>query len=91
MRNLKGKDRQARFVCCIAFALPDGNYKTFTGYVRGIIGKKKKGLRGFGYDPVFYPVGHNRTFAEMTDSEKDALSHRGKALEKLNKYIKKVF
>jgi len=89
MRPLsRGTDRAARFVCCIAFATPEGEYKTFTGYVRGIIGKKRKGFNGFGYDPVFYPEGHDRTFAEMTDLEKDRLSHRGRALRKFYRYLK---
>jgi XTP/dITP diphosphohydrolase len=89
MRPLKdNKRRQARFVCCIAFATPEGKYKTFTGYIKGIIGKGQKGFNGFGYDPVFYPEGHNKTFAEMTDQEKDQLSHRGRAMKKLYKYLK---
>jgi XTP/dITP diphosphohydrolase len=71
-------------------ALPDGHYKTFTGYAKGAIGEKQRGGSGFGYDPVFYPVGHDRTFAEMSASEKDALSHRGKAMEKLYEYLKKL-
>lgn len=82
-------DRQARFVCCIAFATPEGKCKTFTGYVRGLIGKKQKGYNGFGYDPVFYPEGHDKTFAEMTDKEKDYLSHRGRAMKKICGYLKK--
>ena len=89
MRPLSRRtDRAARFVCCIAFATPEGEYKTFTGYVRGIIGKKRKGFNGFGYDPVFYPEGHDRTFAEMTDLEKDRLSHRGRAMRKFYRYLK---
>ncbi len=88
MREMEGEDRRARFVCCIAFALPDGKYKTFTGYAEGKIAKKPKGFNGFGYDPVFYPSGRRRTFAEMSDSEKDAISHRGKALGKLFNYLK---
>lgn len=83
------RDREARFVCCIAFATPEGKYKTFTGYVRGIIGKKQKGFNGFGYDPVFYPEGCEKTFAEMTDQEKDRLSHRGRAMKKLYRYLKR--
>lgn len=89
MRGLKGEDRQARFVCCIALALPDGKCKTFTGYAEGRIAKKPKGFNGFGYDPVFYPSGRRRTFAEMSDAEKDAISHRGKALGRLCIYLKK--
>jgi XTP/dITP diphosphohydrolase len=89
MKGLSAEHRQARFVCCIAFALPDGNCKTFTGYARGEIAKKPRGFNGFGYDPVFYPSGHDLTFAEVSDTEKDALSHRGKALKKLYIYLKK--
>jgi len=81
-------DREARFVCCIAFATPEGKYKTFTGYVKGIIGGEQKGFNGFGYDPVFYPEGLDKTFAEMTDQEKDRLSHRGRAMKKLYRYLK---
>ncbi len=91
MTGLVGGQRQARFVCCIALALPDGKYKTFTGYAEGRIAKKPKGFNGFGYDPVFYPSGRRRTFAEMSDSEKDAISHRGKALSRLYIYLKKQF
>lgn len=89
LKKVKAEDRAARFVCCIAFALPDGQCKTFTGYVKGKIGEKPKGFNGFGYDPVFYPSGHDRTFAEMKDSEKDSMSHRGTALRKLHKYLKR--
>lgn len=83
-------ERKARFVCCIAFAFPDGRYKTFTGYAEGFIGKKRQGLNGFGYDPVFYPSGYIRTFAQMSDAEKDALSHRGKALAKMFRYLRNL-
>jgi len=90
MKGLEDRDREARFVCCMAFAGPDGSCKTFTGYISGMIGRRKKGFNGFGYDPVFYPSGHDRTFAEMSDSEKDSLSHRGKALKKLYAYLRKT-
>jgi len=90
MKDVEGEDRTARFVCCIALALPDGKYKTFTGHARGSIGGKPKGFNGFGYDPVFYPSGYQRTFAEMTDREKDSLSHRGKAMKKLYIFLKNL-
>jgi XTP/dITP diphosphohydrolase len=84
--------RRARFVCCIALALPDGSVNTFFGYAEGRIGTEPKGFYGFGYDPVFYPDGYDKTFAEMTDKEKDSLSHRGEALGKLQHYlISKIF
>jgi XTP/dITP diphosphohydrolase len=82
--------RGARFVCCIALAFPDEKIKTFYGYVEGKIGREPKGAQGFGYDPVFYPEGQSRTFAEMTDDEKDVLSHRGKALREFLSYLKKT-
>ena len=83
-------ERKARFVCCIVFALPDGKCRTFTGYVNGRIIETPKGYNGFGYDPIFCPIGHDRTFAEMADLEKDALSHRGKAMKKLYAYLKSI-
>jgi len=89
MRPLtENRDREARFVCCVAFATPEGKVRTFTGYVKGVIGRKQKGFNGFGYDPVFYPEGHEKTFAEMSDQEKDRLSHRGKAMKKFHRYLK---
>lgn len=94
LKNMMGIDdpvsRTARFVCCIALALPDGRSKTFTGHVKGTIGKRPKGYNGFGYDPVFYPQGHERTFAEMEDTEKDDMSHRGRAMKKLYAYLKEM-
>ena len=83
LRDVEEEKRYARFVCMIALAFPDGRSETFCGFAQGRIGKEPKGVSGFGYDPVFYPSGHNRTFAEMSPGEKDALSHRGKALAKL--------
>ncbi len=82
------ENRMARFVCCIVLALPDGSTRTFFGYAEGRISVAARGERGFGYDPVFLPDGHDRTFAEMTPSEKDMLSHRGKALEKLCDFLR---
>ena len=54
-----------------------------------MIGKEPEGANGFGYDPVFYPKGHGRTFAEMSDKEKDLLSHRGAALVRLYDFLKR--
>jgi len=87
MRSVSMENRGARFVCCIALAFPDGSIRTFQGYAEGTIGTEARGSRGFGYDPVFFPEGHKRTFAEMDDIEKDSLSHRGKALREVHKFL----
>lgn len=88
MKNIPDEKRGARFVCCIAIAYPNGKTKIFFGFAEGRIGIKPCGGMGFGYDPVFYPSGYNVTFAEMRPWEKDALSHRGNALEKFKEYTK---
>lgn len=91
MRSVTNKKaRKARFVCCMVFALPEGKCRTFTGYVNGMIAETPKGHNGFGYDPIFYPFGHDRTFAEMADFEKDALSHRGRAMNKFGTYLRSI-
>ncbi len=90
LKQKEGQERKARFVCCIAFALPNGTRRTFSGFVAGTIGKRRKGSNGFGYDPVFYPEGHGKTFAEMADDEKDGMSHRGRAIRKFARYIKRL-
>ena len=87
MRSLSDEERKARFVCCLALAFPDGGIEIFRGHVEGGIGREPKGSHGFGYDPLFYPKGHDRTFAEMEAREKDSLSHRGKALREFQKYL----
>jgi XTP/dITP diphosphohydrolase len=80
-------NRSARFACFIAFAFPGGETSVFHGYAEGSIGRKPRGVRGFGYDPVFYPAGFKRTFAEMSDEDKDSLSHRGRALREFQRYL----
>lgn len=87
LEGIEEGKRGARFVCCVALAFPNGRVETFHGFVEGRIGMEPKGVSGFGYDPVFYPKGHDRTFAEMDADEKDALSHRGEALRNLRAYL----
>ena len=86
MEDVPDGKRGGRFVCCIAMASREET-KTFMGYVEGTIGREPRGDNGFGYDPVFYPKGHKRTFAEMSDREKNAMSHRAMALRELQKYL----
>ena len=73
-------NRAARFVCVIALASPDGHVATVRGTCAGCITTALRGKTGFGYDPLFIPEGHTRTFAEMNAEEKNAISHRGRAL-----------
>lgn len=86
IKDIPDEGRGARFVCCIALAEHDG-VKTFMGYVNGRIGREMRGRNGFGYDPLFFPEGHDRTFAEMDDTEKNAMSHRAEALRELREYL----
>lgn len=88
MAEIPDSQREARFVCCIALAIPGEEVHTFWGFAEGSIGREPRGAAGFGYDPVFYPAGHDRTFAEMSASEKDALSHRKKALDKFAEFMR---
>lgn len=87
LRNLAGAStRRARFRTVIALIL-DGRESLFQGAVEGRIAETEAGCGGFGYDPLFVPEGCDRTFAEMTDEQKNALSHRGRAVRKLAEYL----
>lgn len=77
------EDFSARFVCVLALAQPDGSVETFEGEARGRIVWPPRGDHGFGYDPIFVPDGHERTFGEMRHEEKLPLTHRARAFEKL--------
>ena len=79
-------DFSARFVCVLCLAAPDGRTEFFEGEVRGRLVFPPRGEQGFGYDPIFAPEGHARTFAEMSAEEKQAMSHRGRAFRKLMKW-----
>lgn len=88
MKDMDNKERKARFVCCIALTTHDFITYFFEGTVNGSIIREPRGVNGFGYDPVFVPEGEHKTFAEMSDMEKDAISHRGRALFKLREFLK---
>lgn len=90
LQNLAGKpDRSAQFRTYITLIL-DGQEHQFEGVVTGHITEAWKGDKGFGYDPVFIPDGFSKTFAEMTSEEKNAISHRGKAMQKLIGFLKNL-
>ena len=76
-------DRTAHYTCAIALVYPDGKEVTAEGDLYGTIIDMRRGNGGFGYDPLFVPEGDTRTVAEMTDEEKNAISHRGRALRAL--------
>lgn len=75
--------RGAEFRCAAAVVLPDGTERVVEGSVDGMIIREARGDEGFGYDPIFVPVGTTRTFAQIPAAEKDVLSHRGRALQQL--------
>ncbi len=74
------QERTARFVCAIAVVRPDGSSFTVRGEVEGILHEEPKGENGFGYDPIFYVPEFGMTTAQMSPSQKHAISHRGRAL-----------
>lgn len=87
LKNLHGHtDRSARFRAVFTL-IQGGQIHQFEGEVGGRIIDAPRGSEGFGYDPVFVPNGHDRTFAEMTIAEKNGLSHRTRALEKMKKFL----
>ena len=84
LEKLRDKsDKSAHYTCAMAIAYPDGSLVTAEGYMYGSITDTRRGTRGFGYDPYFVPNGETRTVAEMTDEEKNAMSHRASALKLL--------
>ena len=82
------KDRKARFVCDIALANISEEPVVFEAIVNGAIAKEMHGRQGFGYDPVFVPDGYDKTYAELSEEEKNTISHRAKALMMMVKYLK---
>ncbi|MDI1290480.1 MAG: RdgB/HAM1 family non-canonical purine NTP pyrophosphatase [bacterium] len=75
--------RGGAFHCAAAIALPDGAERVVEGTIEGVIIREPRGAGGFGYDPIFVPVGGDLTLAEIPAAEKDSISHRGRALEAL--------
>lgn len=89
LKNMSGiQNRKARFRTVIALIL-DGKEYLFEGIVNGTIAEEPRGKAGFGYDPLFVPDGYSKTFAEMDSEAKNAISHRGRAVEKLAAFLLK--
>ena len=81
-------DRSARFVCVIAIAINGEVIETFEGEVKGKIITEERGEGGFGYDPLFVPAGYDCTMAQLSAEQKNAISHRGRALAEVQKCIR---
>lgn len=82
--------RGANFTCTAALALPDGRWKTCSGQIYGSLGFALAGTNGFGYDPIFVPQGAQRTLAEMTPEEKNRISHRRAAFQRIAPWVGKA-
>lgn len=90
LANLKDKkNRKAQFRTVVALNLASTTH-LFEGICEGEILSKKSGESGFGYDPIFLPMGFKKSFAEMSQSDKGAISHRGKAVKKLIEFLNKL-
>lgn len=89
LKNLKGApDRRANFTCAVALVDPSGTEHVVEGKCFGTIAAEPSGVAGFGYDPLFVPDGFTRSFAELSADEKNAISHRGRALAQVKEILK---
>jgi len=87
LKDAKDEERSARFVCAMACAFPDGRVITTEGKVEGRIAYEEQGENGFGYDPVFYLPEMGCTTAQLSQEDKNQLSHRGRALRAMHEKL----
>lgn len=87
MKGIDESKRTARFVCCMALSTPEGETLAVEDYCEGIILRQPVGEQGFGYDPLFMPQGYNQSMAQLSHQEKNLISHRGKALNRMKPII----
>ncbi len=88
LKGVPTEKRTARFKCCVCYIDKKGEKHFFEGTAEGIIGTEPHGTNGFGFDPIFHYEGDERSFAEYSPEEKNAVSHRGQAVSKFIDYIK---
>jgi len=88
LEGVEKDERTARFVCAIAAAIPGQESCVVRGTIEGYIGWEERGMNGFGYDPIFYLYENDRTTAQLSAEEKNRISHRGRALEKMKEILK---
>ena len=91
MKGVPLSERKARFVCAIVICSPDGQWERVEGECKGVIIESPRGRNGFGYDPLFLVPDLGKTFAELSQEEKNRISHRARAIEKLRPLLKKYF
>lgn len=91
IKDAKDEERSARFVCAVAAVLPDGNVIHTVQTMEGRIAYEERGKNGFGYDPIFLVPPYEQTSAELSEDEKNAISHRGKALRAMRKMLEESF
>ncbi|WP_068674538.1 XTP/dITP diphosphatase [Oceanobacillus sp. Castelsardo] len=91
LKDISEGQRNARFVCVLAIARPNGETKLVRGECEGRITLSPSGENGFGYDPVFIPDGYQQTMAELESEEKNRISHRSRAMDKLEDLIDTLF
>jgi len=87
VEKIGSKNKKSRFVCCMTIFWPNGKNLSSKGVVEGKISNKKKGNKGFGYDPIFIPDGFEQTFGEMESNLKMSIDHRYKAFSKIEKFF----
>ncbi len=90
LEGVPEEKRTARFVCAMAVACPDKKTEVVRGTIEGIIGYESRGENGFGYDPIFFVPELNKSTAELSMDEKNKISHRGKALDKVKDILEKM-
>lgn len=91
LEGVPEEKRTARFVCAMAVACPDKKTEVVRGTIEGIIGYESRGENGFGYDPIFFVPELNKSTAELSMDEKNKISHRGKALDKVKDILEKMW
>lgn len=89
LKGVVGMDRSARFVCAIAVVFPDGSNLVTQAAMEGVIAEEPAGENGFGYDPIVYLPDYGKTAAQLSPAEKNNISHRGKALDKMKSELVK--
>jgi XTP/dITP diphosphohydrolase len=90
LKNIPKEKRTARFICCLCLAAPEKILIETDGKLEGVIAEKEAGSDGFGYDPIFFVPQLNKTVAQLKSAEKNKISHRGRAIQKLKPLLKKL-